>query len=135
VERLMLDQPHLLPQSLLARAQRSLAPFALGDVDHVALRVHRSAFRVVDDHGCVVDPDDPAITRDEPVLRLERLPALVHGREVPEDSLAIVRVEDGGEEGRIGDPFVRRVADQVGDLRTHVDRALGVELLDVARER
>ena len=82
-----------------------------------------------------MDPDHAAVAGEQPVLALERLPGLVHGREICENALAIVGMEHPAEEAGVADPFLARVADEIDDLRAHVHRALFVEPLEVAGER
>src|SRR2546421_8264 len=56
------------PELTLARRQRSLGAFAVGDVDHDALPVGGTADRILDDGGLLAHPDDAAVARDHPVL-------------------------------------------------------------------
>ena len=79
-----------------------------------------------------MDPDDASVTGDDAVLALERFPALVHRRKAGENAVAIFGMQDAREEVGVGHPLLRRVPDQVGDLRADVDGALRVQLLDVA---
>ena len=106
---------------------------------HVALGGGRAAVRVVDDDLVVADPDDAAVARDQAVVEEHRRrsgqPRVTVG-EVGEHSLAVVGVDGGGEEVRVGKPLLLGVAHQLRDLRADVERrALVVELVDVDDER
>ena len=48
---------------------------AVRHVDHHALPEARLADRVAHEHRAIVEPQHPAVSRDHPVLRDERLPA------------------------------------------------------------
>ena len=54
--------------------------------------------------------------------QVERFPALVHRGKAGENPIAIFGMQDAREKVRVGHPFLRRVPDQVGDLRADVDR-------------
>ena len=109
------------------------------DVLHVALRGGGSAVVVLDDDLIVTDPDDATVARDQAVVEGRRRRACqprVPVKDVAEHALAIVRVDGGREEVRVGKPLLLGVAHQLRDLRADVQRrALVVELVDVDDER
>jgi hypothetical protein len=106
------------------------------DVDKEALGVHRPTGLILGDRHLVVDPDGPAVLRDHPVLDREGLAALIGLRVRGDRLLAVVRMEDLDEELGVAHALERRVADEVLDLRAHVDARAGlVETRDVHDER
>ena len=81
-------------------------------------------------------PDDPAVARDVAVLGAERLAARAHRQGLCEHELAVVGMDDGGEEIRVGLPFLGRVAEHRPDLGADEDVWLPeVERTDERDER
>ncbi len=114
-----------------------LGLLALGDVEEEALPVGGLAGEMHED-GLVLDPDDPAVLRDHPVLEGEALvrvlPVALRVRR--EDALPIVGVRDLPPQRGIGDHLVQRVAEHVGVAGRDVGRpgdgrVLRIDLLRV----
>ena len=135
VQRLVLDLAHPLLELRPALGERLLRDVAGRHVDHVALRVERVAGLVPHADGDVVDPHDPAVLRDQPVLPVEHVAGHVGVGELAEDVIAVVGVEHLAEEVRVGHPLLGRVSGELLDLRADVEGALGVEALDVRHQR
>ena len=104
----------------LALHQREVAVLAGGDVDQEALRQGGLPVTVVDDAGLVLDPDDAAVLRSQPVLGGEGLGVRIADAVLVADALGIVGVDDLPEEAGRREPFLRGVAEQVLELRADV---------------
>jgi hypothetical protein len=116
--------------------QSLLRLLAGADVEQIPLREELSALGVLHHEALVLHPHRPAVARDQPVLGLEQLARAVAVLNEGEDALAVVRVEQLGEELRIGEPFVDGVAEQRLHLRAGVERrGAGGERIDVRHER
>src|SRR5207247_8362049 len=84
----------------------------------------------------VPHPDDLAVTAHEPVLVAERLAGPPDALRGLESALAVVRVDGPSEQGGVGLPLARGVAEQLLDLWGRVDvRVAEVERADVPPER
>ena len=108
---------------------RLLEPFERGRaVDrlvHHALPVQGSAVLVADQHGLVVDPDDPAVLREHPVVGAV-------GRAGGDDGLVggphrryVVGVEALDPPGGVGQPLLDRVAQDAFDAGADVQERSG----------
>jgi hypothetical protein len=118
-----LEELLLPPHLRLAAAQRILRPLALGDVDQEALDVARRPVLVPLDHGLVPHPDRPSIASHQAVLeRPARHPGGEDPREIGQDQLPVVGVQELGEEPGIGQPVLGGVAEQAFHLGADVDR-------------
>ncbi len=121
---------------LLTLHHRFLGVLALGDVEEEALHVLRRAVLVVHEEREVLDPDDASVTRDAAVLGAQRLAGLADRRELVEDAVEVVRMDDPLDEVRIVSPEIGRISEHGLDLRAHVDvRGPDVETADVHGER
>ena len=99
---------------------------ALAHVEQVALDVERPAVVVAHRHRFVVHPNDPAVSREHPVLAAQRSGARGRGRDLGRDALAVVLVHELEEQVGLGEPFVGRIAEDHTDLRTDVQRRLAL---------
>ena len=121
------------PELPLAVAELLLHLPALRRIEQVALRVEAVALLVADDHVLVLHPDDPSVSRDQPVLLAVR--PVVLGPRALDDLGVVVRVDELPEHVRVGEPLVGRVAERPLDLRAHVQaRGRVVQVVDVHGE-
>jgi hypothetical protein len=109
------------PEPFLRLAQLLLGLPALGDVEDDPLGHPRDAVLVPDDHALIVDPHPMTVAMAEPILRLVRDTLGVQPLRRGHHRVVVVRVEALFPEPRLGLPFLRRVAVDLLDLRTHVD--------------
>ena len=119
---------------LLARLERLGGLALLARVEQVALAVERTTALVGDRHALVEDRHDGAVGRDQPVLAEEVLVARAGALGLRLDPALVLRVQEGRDELRLGEPAIGREAEQLLDLRADED-GRAVEAVDVGDER
>ena len=133
-ERAVREAGERVVERLLPQLQLCLALAC--DVEEVALEVERLSVVVEDDDTLVPEPDDSAVTGDEPVLDAQRLVRLVGLRVGREHAFSVFLVQQVREQVGVGLPLVHAVAEKRLDLGAREDvRAHRVERVDVDDER
>ena len=113
-----------------------LRALALGDVHHHALRMQGLSPLVPDQDGLVPEPDHASVLGDHAVLHREGLAGLVVALVLREGPLAIVRMQHPRPHVLIGNPLLRRVAQDRLDLRADVEgRRVLTKHVDVGDRR
>ncbi len=124
------------PEARLALGERELARLARGDVDQKPLRHGRVPVAVMDDADLVLDPDLAAALGPQAVLRREGFGIRVADQVLVPHTLGVVRMDHVPEEAGGRKPLLRRVAEQVFELRADIGREAGrLQRAHVADER
>jgi hypothetical protein len=119
--------------SLLERLGRGTA---LRHVKQEAMEVEGLAVGIPNHHGLVLDPEQATVLRVEAVLAREGLTRFVRPCRLAEDPDFVLRMNGVDEELRVGEPFLRAVAEDPLRLRTDVDvGAHVVDRVDIGHKR
>ena len=95
---------------------------ALCYVDREALAEGSPALGRLDGHGLVLQPNDPPVRRNHPVLDAQRFALLVCRLLLRENPFAVLLVDQALVQVRCGDPFGGARSEYELDLRTEIER-------------
>ncbi len=118
---------------VVRQAQLFLRQLLGRDVNHEPLPREGVRPLIADERGLVVDPHDPAVGGDHPVVARPRLACLAMSVVGGQLGLAVVRVEQLDPDVGLVEPLLPRVPEQLLDARVRIDRAplvVGSHLVD-----
>ena len=111
-----------------------LRALPLADVDEEALSEERATVSPCDRRCVLAQPDDFAVPSEHPVFSLKRRAVLVGARDLVEDAVAIVGMENPRQQLAV--PLVGRVAELRLDLRADEPRIVAIaDRIDPGHER